>query len=117
MVLFAYLLNALLSILLEEIAKTSDLEMVRMCPSSTVDVFEAESGYVSGYVTCYGILNARVSVFDFALPREIQIYFDVPSLVARELVGTAWKVDRRTKMHIRGYYINQWCLQTCASLS
>ncbi len=37
----------LLSILLEGIAKMNDLEMVYMCPSSTVDVFE-ESGNENG---------------------------------------------------------------------
>jgi hypothetical protein len=33
-----------LSIPLQGIANANDLERVRMCPSSTVDVFEAETG-------------------------------------------------------------------------
>jgi hypothetical protein len=37
-----------LSILLEGIPKTNDLELVCMCPSSIVDVFEAESSNESG---------------------------------------------------------------------
>ena len=98
MVLFVYPLSLLLSLLLEGIAKTNDLEMACVYPGSTVDVFEVGSGNESGQVICYGTLNGRTSVFDFVLPREIQICFDVLSLVAQELVGTAWKVDRRTKM-------------------
>ena len=47
------------------------------------------------------ILNARMSAFDFALPREIQKCFDVLSCVAQGVFGTVWKVDRHTKMHIR----------------
>ena len=102
MVLFVYPLSLLLSTLLEGIAKTNHLEMVGLYPGSIVDVFEVESGNESGQVIYYGTLNARMSVFDFGLPREIQICFGVLSLVAQELIGTVWKVDRRTKMQIRG---------------
>lgn len=102
MVLFVYPLSLLLSTLLEGIAKTNHLEMVGLYPGSIVDVFEVESGNESGQVIYYGTLNARMSVFDFGLPREIQICFGVLSLVAQELIGTVWKVDRRTKIQIRG---------------
>lgn len=34
-----------LSVFLEGVAKTNDLEMVRMCPNSTFGVFEVESGH------------------------------------------------------------------------
>lgn len=46
-------------------------------------------------------MNVRMSVFDLAQLREIQIRFDVRLLVAYGRVGIVWKVVRRTKIRIR----------------